>query len=329
MTQENLTISTGPLCVIFGVNGQDGGYLAEHLLGRGYSVVGVGRQVNCKWEIQPKNFTYCRLDLADVKLVVKFLKMKQPSIIFYVAAVHGASGFLYEDHWIEANCVNTLSLHACLEYLRKNLPTGKLIFFSSSKAFGSNLPEVITEETKRISTCIYSITKNSATDLIIYYQSRHNINANVIWTFNHESPRRSSDYFIPKLVHILANAILDRQYVGEIGTLSFWCDWGSSHEYMEIAVDIMETSARNNFVLATGETRWAKDFVIALFLRYGLQASNHIIEKEKLEGKKSPYWNVDTSYLEEIIGKKPIHTIYEVCDDILRINYPSAWAKCD
>ena len=99
--------------LVLGVNGQDGSYLAETLLAKGYRVVGVGRQQESRW-VDPErdNFEYVECDLMDLDAFEVVLRSVVPHFAFHFAAVHGSSGFPYEDVWKAAHVVNTLSLHA-------------------------------------------------------------------------------------------------------------------------------------------------------------------------------------------------------------------------
>ena len=121
---------TQRLALVLGVNGQDGSYLAESLLARGWSVHGAGRQAESRWLDVAKNFTYHELDLNDIGALSALLKTLRPGFIFHMAAVHGASGFSYEDHWLETHAVNTLAAHAVLEHLRCDAPDGAMIYIS-------------------------------------------------------------------------------------------------------------------------------------------------------------------------------------------------------
>ena len=98
--------------LVLGVNGQDGSYLAETLLAKGYRVVWVGRQQESRW-VDPErdNFEYVKCDLMDLDAFEVVLRSVVPHFAFHFAAVHGSSGFPYEDVWKAAHVVNTLSLH--------------------------------------------------------------------------------------------------------------------------------------------------------------------------------------------------------------------------
>jgi GDPmannose 4,6-dehydratase len=304
-------------CLVLGVNGQDGSYAAEKLLSGGHQVVGVGRQKSSRWVVPQAGFEYRSADLFSIDSVPKVIEACRPDLILYLAAVHGASGFSYEDHWAEAHVVNTIGVHACLEYLRRFRPDGFLAYASSSKAFGAQLAGVISERTPRHSSCIYSTTKNAATDLIDYYRSRHSVGCSTVWTFNHESPRRSSEYFVPKIVDILRSAIKEPSYVSAVGSLDFWCDWGDAAEYMGIVVELALGGANDNFLVGTGRVVWAADAVRDLFARYGLSMDKHVTQRAPHLNDRPACWQIDQSKLRNLLGRVPTRTVQQVFDEIL------------
>ena len=313
--------------LVLGVNGQDGSYLAEHLLDQGWVVCGVGRQTASRWVVPAPTFKYVCLDLSDVPQLAALTQEYRPDAIYHVAAVHGSAGFQYESRWQDVHLVNTVSAHAVLEYLRVTAPHASLVYASSSKVFGDPLPLQISESSPRHSNCIYSTTKNAATDLIRYYRARHQTKASVVWTFNHESPRRGSSYFIPRIVETLASAILDRQHIGKIGALGFWSDWGDASEFMDTVACIANQPAGCDFVLASGKTLWATDFVEILFKKYGLLWTDHLLLATQEPLERPPQWSADISAVQQATGKAIARTVYDVCEDILRQNHPAAWAQ--
>jgi GDPmannose 4,6-dehydratase len=314
--------STKEKALVLGVNGQDGSYLADHLLSRGYLVVGVGRQAESKWVPSHPSFSYISANLEDITQFDWLIRKVKPDSVYHFAAIHGSAGFKYENYWKDAHHVNTIITHSILEYARKrSVNSFKLIYASSTKAFSPARKVQISESSERQSTCIYSITKNAATDLIFYYRKNHNINSTVIWLANHESPRRSGSFFIPRVVNILASSLRNNSHQETVRDLDFWCDWGSASEYMSIVIDIAEKAIGNDFVLATGEAKWAADFVKDLFLKYGLNASNHIIQSNKSNTAKDSFINIDVSHLRNIIERSPSDDLYKVCEEILRVNH--------
>jgi GDPmannose 4,6-dehydratase len=256
-------ISIVTTAIILGSNGQDGAYLSEVILERGYSVVGVARQHKPRWVTHPA-FRHVELDVGDHVALDTLLAEIMPTEIYALAAVHGSSGFAYEPVWNRALTVNVGAVHTCLEHLRRRALQDRLFVASSLKAFGNPSPAVIDEETPRLSTCLYSITKNAATDLVAYYRLRHGVSAVVGYLFNHDSPRRKQDFFLPTLVAQLAAHLKGQAPPEAVATLEFWCDWGSSREFMEAIADIMQNSDPQDVVIASGVPVYAMDLVEAL-----------------------------------------------------------------
>src|SRR5437868_12351250 len=107
-----------PTALVIGSNGQDGSYLAEVLLERGYGVTGVARQAQSRF-VSASGFLHLAVDLRDDEALRKTLEVVAPDRIFYLAAVHGPPGFRYEDSWRDALEVNVAGLPACLEPPRR------------------------------------------------------------------------------------------------------------------------------------------------------------------------------------------------------------------
>jgi GDPmannose 4,6-dehydratase len=304
--------SDNELSLVLGVNGQDGSYLAESLLARGRRVVGVGRQEASRYVQNSEHFSYRQLDIANIKEFVLLLNELSPNKIFHVAAIHGSHGFNYEEKWLEAHSVNTLTVHAILEYLRCAGGLGNLIYLSSSKAFSLPLPALVSESSERQWSCIYSITKNTATDLIHYYRATHGVSANVLWTFNHESIRRGDRYFIPKIVNCLASAIENPGHSEEFFTLNFHADWSDAAELMDIAIIASDICFHEDFIFASGQTTFARDLVKSLFAKFGLDYRDHVIE-EKPDEIAVVGWQADISKMRLLLGVEPKLSIYETC----------------
>ncbi|TAK86058.1 MAG: NAD-dependent epimerase/dehydratase family protein [Betaproteobacteria bacterium] len=303
--------------LILGVNGQDGTFLARHLIRKGYKVVGIGRQETSRRDIESSLFRYHQADLSQREALDATLHEFRPDLIFHVAAVHTSAGGQYEPIWDQSLKVNVASVHSLLEYLRCVNPEGRLIYASSAKVFGEPYPPLMDETTPIKNACLYSITKNAAFHLIRYYRDRHSIKGSVVYLFNHESEFRPSDYFIPKMLRCLAAARRDPAHVASVNTLDFYCDWGSAEEYMSLLIEMIESAPAEDFVLGTGICTYAKDLVRNMFERYGLDCGRHLIEANT-PGKalNSPYI-VDTRKLQRAIHRRPVRRIYDVCVEML------------
>jgi GDP-D-mannose dehydratase len=143
-----------------------------------------------------------------------------------------------------------------------------------------------------------------------------------LYTFNHESIRRSQDFFIPKVVNILQKSISDHRYREDVSSLSFLCDWGCAKEYMDLVFEISRQAIGEDFVVATGNTLFGKDFVSELFSRYRLRAENHINETSDVinQNKFELPWKVSCEKLNRYISRVPSRGVYEICDEILNLN---------
>jgi GDPmannose 4,6-dehydratase len=309
--------------VVLGVNGQDGSFLAEKLVSRGYNVIGADRHEHQARHIQNPDFCYRQLDLRNAKMLYGLLLDTRPAAIFHFAGVHGSAGTCYESIWQDMLAVNTGSVQVILEYMRIESPSTKFIYAGSGKVFGPVYPKRISERSKMRASCLYTITKMGAHDLIAYYRACHGIKGSTIFFFNHESERRPKSFFIPTIVDILEHSLHDPAYKGSVATLDFDCDWGSAEEYMDIVVDISEKVTGEDLIVGTGKTWNARDFVDTLFRSYGLTYGNHILpERKRLEPSPSKAsFRVIIEKLENAICRVPRCNILEVCDTILKRNY--------
>jgi GDPmannose 4,6-dehydratase len=304
------------IALVLGANGQDGSYLSEILCARGTAVVAVGRQPAPRWPVASENYRYRRCDITDIGALTTLLHETVPDLIFHFAAIHGPAGFNYEAVWQQAHQVNTLSVHAVLEYTRSAKPDCGLVYASSAKVFGSPPPPHMDETSPRLSTDIYSATKNAAHALVDYYRARHGAKASVLYLFNHESPRRTPDFFIPRIAAALARAKASGGK-SELHTLDFACDWGDAREYMQIAAEIAERGLWEDYVLATGKTWTGREMVTALFARHGLDHAAYITETATAADVPS-LSQASNARLQARLGRVPVRSILDVCDDFLR-----------
>jgi GDPmannose 4,6-dehydratase len=321
MSTNAVSPGAGRTALVVGVNGQDGSYLAERLAHNQWRVVGAARQSAPRAGLAAHLAHYSPLDLTDTAAFQRLLAEQQPDAIFYAAAVHGAAGFDYESVWLSAHQVNTLALHAALEHARAGSSTRKVqvIYFGSAKMFGDLTGRRIDENTARVSSCIYSITKNAGADLVQYYRAVHGVDAGVVWLFNHESIRRPPQFFAMQVVQALAQSLQDKRHAVTLNTLDFWCDWGHAQDYMALVADHCDALRGQDVVLATGHTVWAAEVVTELFALHGLAAADHIRTIAPPRDKQlATQWQADTTRLVQLAGQRPALWGVDVFQDILR-----------
>jgi GDPmannose 4,6-dehydratase len=305
-----------PNALVLGVNGQDGSYAAEALLRLGYSVVGVGRQAASRYVAASATFRFLQFDIADSAALLSLLTIEQPDVVFHLAAVHGAAGFQYEPVFAAMMAVNVAAVQTILEYARTQRPALRLVYANSAKIFPAPLVGAVNEQTGMRPTCLYSVGKLAALELIRYYRQRYNIAASNLILFNHESPRRAAEYFLPTLVAGLARSLNDRSYQFGLKTLDFWMDWSSAEELMEIAVDIGARAPDADFVLASGTTWHARKMAQQWFAHHGLDYTQHIVESLPLQ-EMGPAFSVELHHLQASIGRTPQRTAFAVAEELL------------
>jgi GDPmannose 4,6-dehydratase len=173
----------------------------------------------------------------------------------------------------------------------------------------------VDESTPTRATCLYSIGKLAALELIRYYRHHHGVAAANLILFNHESPRRAAEYFLPTVAAGLTRAFVDRTHRFQVKTLDFWMDWASAEELMDIAVDISERSPSEDFVMASGTTVHARRVVQEWFARNGLDYTKHV--EEQIPAQSSvPGFEVILDRLRSRVGRKPVRTVESIVDEL-------------
>ena len=302
--------------LVLGVNGQDGSYVAESLLRRGYTVVGVARQECSRYIAAGPTFSYEQLDLGRIEALTALLRAVEPDCVFHTAAVHGSAGFQYETKFASMMAVNVLSVHAVCEYARLHRPELRIVYANSAKIFPTPLAGVIDETARIAPTCLYSIGKIAALELIHYYRLHHGIAGCNLILFNHESARRPPEFFVPTLARGLAASLSDSKHRFALKTLDFLADWSAAAELMDIAVDICERAPADDFVLASGVTIHAREAVKQIFAHRGLDFARHVDETLPPQPAQ-PWFQVSLDHLFKKIGRRPICGVTSVVDQML------------
>ena len=309
-------MSSPRTALVLGANGQDGSYLCETLSARGTAVVAASRQPAPRWPVGSGLYHYQASDIADLDALGALLQAVSPDIVFHFAAIHGPAGFDYEAVWRRAHLVNTLSVHAVLDHIRKDNPGCGLVYASSAKVFGGVPPGRIDEASPRLSTDIYSTTKNAAHGLIDHYRARHGVAASALYLFNHDSPRRDASYFVPRVARALSAALSGHGGKSRLHTLDFACDWGDAREYMEITADVGERGLGQDYVMATGRTWSGREMVETLFRSHDLNYADHIETSQS--GPAPALYQASNARLKDVLGRVPERSVLDVIADIRR-----------
>ncbi len=259
--------------IITGVTGQDGSYLAELLLSKGYEVHGLIRRHSTPCteridHIDDANFFLHYGDVTDSLGLSNLIRKIQPDEIYNLAAQsHVGISFEVPEYTAEATGVSTIKI---LEAIRQNKIDTKFYQASTSELFGGLIGTAPQSETTPFHPrSPYAAAKLYSYWITVNYREAYNIFACNGILFNHESPRRGEDFVTRKISIAVAKICAGLQDKLSLGNLDAKRDWGFAKDYVEGMWLILQQKKPDDFVLATGETHTVREFVEAAFEEVG------------------------------------------------------------
>ena len=309
--------------LITGVNGQDGSYLAEYLIEKGYEVHGTLRRhsvaENQDIRIQGLDISTHYFDLNDEISIYKTLNLVKPDEIYNLAAMShvGISNFL-PVFTLKTNSLGVLNLY---EFVKDFLPNTKIYQASSSEMFGNSVdPDGFQRlETPMNPVSPYGCSKVLAYNLTKYYRNAFNkFYCNGI-LFNHESPRRGSNFVTNKIIKSLVLIKKGKLKNLELGNLDSKRDWGHSKDYVRAMHMILSHSEADDWIVATGETRSIRDFCEIAFKLLDLNYLDYVVQNKKFfRPLELEYLKGDSSKIRQILGWAPIYSFEEMIDEMVQ-----------
>jgi GDPmannose 4,6-dehydratase len=277
--------------LILGVTGQDGSYLAEVLLEKGYEVHGMvrrsatGNTRNIDHLIQDKElfnrrFFLCRGDLADATSLYRNIMKITPDEIYNEADQDHVS-WSYDMVDYSADITGS-AVGRLLEIIRQVNPAIRYFQPCTSNMFGKTDAPVQTETTPFNPQSPYACAKVLSYYLTRYYRDAFGIFASTAILYNHESPRRTEEYVTRKITKSVARISCGKQDKLVLGDLSAQIDWGYSREYMEAAWRMLQLDKPDDFIIATGEAHSVKEFVEEAFAVVNLEPEKYLSTDAKL-----------------------------------------------
>jgi len=262
--------------LITGINGQDGSYLAELLLQKGYEVYGMVRQ-NAIENPQQRLIRLrevldrIRLYVASLENVASIYNMVEsirPHECYHLAA-YGHVSYSFDDEFSTLN-TNIDGTHYLLSAIHKFAPSCRFYFAGSSEMFGKVEETPQRESTPFQPHSLYGISKVAGYYLTRNYREANRIHACTGILFNHESPRRGETFVSRKITRAVARILCGLQNKLYLGNLDAKRDWGYTPEYVEAMWRMMQLEQPDDFVVATGETHTVREFVENAFSHAGL-----------------------------------------------------------
>lgn len=260
-----------PRALITGITGQDGLYLAELLLSKGYEVFGLIRgQNNPKFDLVRETVPDVKLltgDLTDVSSLVRVLGIAQPDEVYNLGAI---SFVAYS--WENASLTSDVTgkgvlnmLEATRLYAADDITKVRFYQASSSEMFGKVQQVPQTEETLLWPRSPYGVAKVFGHYMTINYRESYGMHASSGVLFNHESPRRGPEFVTRKISQAVARIKLGLQQEIVLGNLDAKRDWGFAGDYVEAMWLMLQQPEADDYVISTGETHSIEDFLDAAF----------------------------------------------------------------
>ena len=302
-----------PTALITGITGQDGLYLAELLLAKGYDVHGVIRgQNNPKRELVQRLLPAVRLhngDLTDMSSLIRALRDSDPDEVYNLGAVSFVA-YSWENAHLTTDVTGKGVLNM-LEALR--LHTGDRVegvrFYqaSSSEMFGKVQESPQHERTLLWPRSPYGVSKVFGHHMTINYRESYGLHASSGILFNHESPRRGPEFVTRKISQAVARIKLGLQDEVVLGNLDPERDWGYAGDYVEAMWLMLQQPTGDDYVIATGETHSIRDFLDAAFAHVGIEDWTPHVRQDKAFMRPAEVDRLigDATKAREVLGWRP------------------------
>ena len=262
--------------LITGVSGQDGAYLAQNLLSRGYTVYGTYRRTSSVnlWRLEElgiddhPELKLVEYDLTDLGSAIRLLEQTEVLEVYNLAA-QSFVGVSF-DQPLTTGAITGLGAANLLEALRIVNPKIRFYQASTSEMFGKVQAIPQTEETPFYPRSPYGVAKLYAHWMTINYRESYDLFATSGILFNHESPLRGREFVTRKITDTVAKIHLGKADVLELGNIDAKRDWGFAKDYVEGMRRMLSHSEPDTFVLATNRTVTVRDFVVLAFAEVGV-----------------------------------------------------------
>ena len=311
------------VALITGITGQDGSYLAELLLSKGYEVHGIVRRVALEdethriWRIKEilKDINLHAGSLESYASLFNIILKIKPAEVYHLAA-QSYVGYSFEDEFSTLN-ININGTHYLLSAVKEFAASKvKFYFAGSSEMFGKVKTSPQNENTPFNPRSSYGISKVTGYYLVKNYREAYKLHASNGILFNHESPRRGFEFVTRKISHAVARIKRGSKEKLKLGNISAKRDWGHAKDYVQAMWLMLQKETPEDYVIGTGKEHSVEEFAKNAFAHVGLNYKDHIIIDEKLKrpaevdtlladytkAKKDLNWNPKISFNELVIN---------------------------
>ncbi len=258
------------IALITGIAGQDGSYLAELLLGKGYDVHGLVRSDPDRLENVNQNISNIRIrtrfhigDVSNQEQVREYIVSIRPDEIYHLATEHEVN--ITAENYIRSRKIHLDSAAYFLSAIKDLRPDCRYFYASSSNVFGRPSTSPQNEETGFNPESIYGITKAAGMQIVRMFRAQKGVFACSGILFNHESPRRDITFLPRKITSTAARIKLGLEDKLELGALDARKDWGFAGDFVEAMWLMLQADTPNDYAIGTGETHAVRDILDIAF----------------------------------------------------------------
>jgi len=319
--------------LVTGCTGQDGSYLIELLLEKGYKVVGMKRRTSLLATdridhlLAHKNFQLVYGSMNDAGAFYRlFANQKFDEVYNLAAQSHVRVSFEVPEETVDSVAMGPLRL---LECIRTMQPDCRFYQASSSEMYGDNPEHPQNEETRLMPASPYACAKVFAHGLTRNYREGYGIHASSGILFNHESPRRGETFVTRKITLAAARIKLGLQDKIALGNLDALRDWGYAKDYVEAMWLMLQQDKPDDYVIATGETHTVREFLDEVFQIASLDVDKHLLIDDRLKRPHEvPWLEGDFSKAREKLGWSPRTTFKELARLMYEEDYRQLESSC-
>ena len=312
------------VALITGITGQDGSYLAELLLSKGYHVHGIVRRVALEdkthrlWRIKDilNDVTLHSASLESYSSIYKIFQKIKPDEVYHLAA-QSYVAYSFEDEFSTFN-ININGTHHILSAAKEFSNKLKFYFAGSSEMFGKVKQSPQNENTDFHPRSAYGISKVTGYDLTRNYREAYRLHASSGILFNHESPRRGFEFVTRKISHGVARIKKGLQKKLKLGNIDARRDWGHAEDYVNAMWLMLQQKTPDDYVIGTGVEHSVKDFAQKAFKHVGLNYKDYvIIDKNLMRPSEVNTLLADYSKAKKALKWKPKVTLEELVTNMV------------
>jgi len=318
--------------LVTGITGQDGSYMAELLLEKGYIVIGIVRSV----ELASKSLIHVlknkvilvEWDMFSQLGIEKIILEHKPNEIYNFAAYSSGAGMF--ENPVDVGDVNSLAVTRILDAIRNVNEKIKFCQASSREIFGDKPTEVPqTESTNKLPRSPYGAAKLYADAMIVIYRNHYNLFACSAILYNHESPRRKIDFVTRKISHEASRIKLGLSDKLSLGNLNSARDWGFAGDTVNAMWLMLQQNEPDDYIVATGETHTVEDFCEQAFIYLGLDYRRYVKSDVSLSREAETValigdfrkLNLKTNWEPKVGFKELVHMMVDADIEFLKSNF--------